>query len=83
MAKDEKDKRPVYRVSLKERKDDLRRLPLIEKDYESSSGAIKMYEDLVAEYSHKQGEHRKLIVEMQFIDSSGWTSTLKEIHINY
>lgn len=82
MVKEEKDKRPIYRVGLKEHTSDGRRLPIIEKDFESSSGAIKQYEDFVAEYSHKKDETRELIVEMQFIFEGKFT-TLKEVHINY
>lgn len=79
LIKEEKERRPIYRVCLKERKSDGRRIPIKHKDFESSSGAIKYYEELLLE-NEKVGEKLGLIVEMQFIFQSKY-STLQEKHI--
>ena len=79
MAKsNDKEWADVYWVCLK-RKEGYLRIALETYKYESSSGAIMKYEQLIMENEHKKGEG--LFVELLFI-SEGRFSTLKEQHFD-
>ena len=65
MAKEEKEMRDVYWVSLKERDERGIRTTLEKKVFESMGGALKQYNDWVLEY--ESVNDKKLIVDVIFI----------------
>lgn len=78
MAKSDRELKDVYIVSLKERTEDGCRLPIEVHRYDSVSGAIKKYEDLILD--NEGHSDNLLLVELQFITQNRYM-TLKEKHL--
>ena len=78
MAKEEKEMRDVYWVSLKERDERGIRTTLEKKVFESMGGALKQYNDWVLEY--ESVNDKKLIVDVIFI-KDGCFYTIREFHL--
>lgn len=79
MAKEEKEMRDVYWVSLKERDEKGIRTTLEKHVYESAGGAYKKYEELIYEWESKQTD-KMLIVDILFI-KDGCFNTIREKHL--
>lgn len=78
MAKEEKEMRDVYWVSLKERDERGVRATLEKKVFEGMGGALKQYNDWVLEY--ESVNDKQLIVDVIFI-KDGCFYTIKEFHL--
>ena len=78
MAKEEKEMRDVYWVSLKERDERGVRTTLEKHVYESAGGAYKKYEELIYKYEPTKG--KMLIVDILFI-KDGCFNTIREKHL--
>ena len=78
MAKEEKEMRDVYWVSLKERNERGVRTTLEKKVFEGMGGALKQYNDWVLEYESVKG--KQLIVDVIFI-KEGCFYTIREFHL--
>ena len=78
MAKEEKEMRDVYWVSLKERDERGIRTTLEKKVFEGMGGALKQYNDWVLEY--ESVKDIQLIVDVIFI-KEGCFYTIREFHL--
>ena len=78
MAKEEKEMRDVYWVSLKERDERGVRTTLEKKVFEGMGGALKQYNDWVLEY--ESVKDKQLIVDVIFI-KEGCFYTIREFHL--
>lgn len=78
LSKGEREFKDVYITALKERTEDGCRHTLEAYRYESVSGAIKKYEDLILD--HEGCKDKLLLVELQFITQNRYM-TLKEKHL--
>ena len=78
MAKEEKEMRDVYWVSLKERDKRGIRTTLEKKVFEGMGGALKQYNDWVLEY--ESVKDKQLIVDVLFI-KEGCFYTIREFHL--
>ena len=77
MAKEEREKRDVYWVSLKEYNNGIR-TSLKKEVFESASGALKRYEEWVLDYEKETD--KQLLVDILYIHE-GYFSTIKEFHL--
>ena len=77
MAKEEREKRDVYWVSLREHSNRIR-TTLKKEVFESASGALKRYEEWVLD--HEKEADRQLLVDILYIHE-GYFSTIKEFHL--
>lgn len=79
LAKEEREYKDVYVVSLKQRTDDGRRLPIQTIKTHSSGKALMEYERLIMDNEGKSGQG--LFVEMQLIHQGIRYMTLEERHL--
>ena len=70
----------VYRVHLKERKENFTRITLITKEFTSEKEALKCWEQMVRD-NERDGVTLNKIVELQHYNTNGRCATLKEKHI--
>ena len=78
MAKEEKEMRDVYWVSLKERDERGVRKVIKKEVFEGMGGALKQYNDWVLEY--ESVNDKQLIVDVIFI-KDGCFYTIREFHL--
>lgn len=76
----EKEKRSVYWVCVKERTPGGLRLELERHTYESAAGALKKYEELILDLEGKETD-KMLLVEVLFISDGMMFSTIRERHL--
>lgn len=80
MAKNKEERREIYKVQLKERRNGFLRITVKEIECRTLGEAMLRWEELVLE-NERHGITLNKIVELQYYDLNGRCSTLKEKHI--